>query len=273
MRITVALPSRNRPVMLADAIGSLHARASGRHEIRYVVGCDDDDPNTAALVEMIAARGLPVKAHCGPRMSSLGGLVNEITEANPADVYCPLCDDVMVATVDWDEAIHAAWLKRRDGVWFWRTKKSHYCIVSEKWRAAAGRIFTDYFPFWWDDLWLIQLWMYVTGKPRQYIDAWLDDGAPATTRMRDLEFWTEFFWSRADERRMEAARIRQKLRRPIIKHEPHHELYRNPEYTRRTGEIQAKQGERAPPTPEYLRAKARADALMGSAMNLSQEAA
>lgn len=262
MKITVCIPSRNRPIMLADAIGSLHARASGRHDVTYVVGCDDDDPTTGALVVLIASRGLPVKAHCGPRMSSLGGLINEICAANPADVYCPLCDDVMTHTMDWDEVIHRAWLKRRDGVWFWRTKDSHYAVVSEKWRAAAGRIFTDYFPFWWDDVWLIQLWMYVTGKPRQYIDAWLEDGAPSTTRMRDLEFWTEFYWSRADERRQEANRIRRALGRSAFRLQPHHEMYRNPDYTRRTGEIQAKQGERSPPTPEYLKALHRAQALM-----------
>lgn len=243
-------------------IGSLHARASGKHDVAYVVGCDDDDPNTAALVELIKTRDVPVKAHCGPRSSSLGGMVNTMALANPADVYCSLCDDVTALTDDWDEAIHAAWLKRRDGVWFWRTKDSHYAIVSHKWYAAARRIFTDYFPFWWDDCWLIQLWMYATGKPRQYVEAWLDDRAPATQRMRDLEFWTEFYWSRADERRAEADRIRRALGRPSFKLKPHHELYRSADYTRRVGEIEAKQGERAPPTPEYLAAKARAESLM-----------
>lgn len=248
--------------MLAEAIGSLHARASGKHEVVYVVGCDDDDPTTSALVGLIEAKGLPVKAHVAPRSSSLGGMVNVMAAANPADVYCSLCDDVKAVTFNWDEVIHAAWLKRRDGVWWWGTKESCYAIVSHKWYAAAGRIFTDYFPFWWDDCWLIQLCMYVTGKPRQHIDAWLEDRAPATQRMRDLEFWTEFYWSRAGERRAEANRIRQVLGRPLIKREPHHELQRNPDFTRRIGEIQDRQGERAPPTPEYLAAKARAESLM-----------
>ncbi len=248
--------------MLCGAIGSLHARASGKHEIAYIVGCDDDDPNTIAVVDLIAARGLPVKAHCAPRSSSLGNMVNVMSAAYPADVYCSLCDDVKAVTFGWDDVIHAAWLKDRDGVWWWRTKESRYAIVSAKWYAAAGRIFTDYFPFWWDDVWLMQLWKYVTGKPDRWIDAWLEDRAPATQRMRDLEFWTEFYWSRAGERRAEAERIRRALGRPGFRLAPHHELQRNPDFTRRTGEIQAKQGERAPPTPEYLAAKARAESLM-----------
>lgn len=262
MRISVIIPSRGRPSLLARALGSLHVRASGKHEVAYIVGCDDDDPNTAALVEQIKARGLPVKAHCGPRSASLGGMVNVMAAANPADVYCSLCDDVAALTFGWDEIIHAAWLKRRDGVWWWRTKDSHYAVVSQKWYAAAGRIFTDYFPFWWDDVWLIQVGKYVTGKPQQYIDAWLEDRAPATQRMRDLEFWTDFYWSRASERRAEGNRIRRALGRSAFRIEQHHEMHPNPDYTRRTGEIQAKQGERAPPTPEYLAAKARAEALM-----------
>lgn len=262
MKITVCIPSRNRPVMLSGAIGSLHARASGKHEITYVIGCDDDDPNTIAVVDLIKARGLPVQAHCAPRSSSLGGMVNVMCAAYPADVYCSLCDDVKAGTFDWDEAIHTAWLKRRDGVWWWRTKESRYAIVSAKWYTAAGRIFTNYFPFWWDDVWLMQVWRYATGKSDLWVDAWLEDRAPATQRMRDLEFWTDFYWSRADERRAEADRIRRALGRPAFRLKPHHELQANPDYTARIGAIQAKQGERAPPTPEYLAAKARAEALM-----------
>jgi glycosyltransferase involved in cell wall biosynthesis len=262
VKITVCIPSRNRPVMLADCIGSLHARASGKHEVLYVVGCDDDDPTTSAVVDLIKTRGIPAKARCGPRSSSLGGMVNAMAAENPADVYLSLCDDVVAISFGWDEIIHAAWQKRRDGVWWWRTKESHYAVVSQKWYEAAGRIFTDYFPFWWDDCWLIQVGKYVTGKPQQYIDAWLEDRAPETQRMRDLPFWTEFYWSRADERRAEGNRNRRALGRPAFKIKPHHELHRNPDYTRRTGEIEAKQGERAPPTPEYLAAKARAESLM-----------
>jgi glycosyltransferase involved in cell wall biosynthesis len=263
VKITVALPSRNRPVRLADTIGSLHSRASGKHEITYVVGCDDDDPTTAELVAMISARGLPVKAHCGPRPQSLGGLVNEICAVNPADVYCSLCDDVMAYTPDWDEAIHTSWLKRRDGVWWWKTKESYYAIVSDKWYRAAGRIFTDYFPFWWDDCWLSRLWIYVTDKPLLRIDAWLEDGAPATTRMRDLQFWTEFYWSREDERRQEAIRIRRALgRNPALKSKPRMNVSRSAHYEQNIEKIEAQQGEKRPPTPEYLRALARAKAMM-----------
>ena len=65
-------------------------------------------------------------------------------------------------------------------------------------------------------------------------------------------------------RRDEATRIRRKLGRPAFKLEPHHEIYRNPDYTRRIGQIEAAQGERAPPTPEYMAAKARAEALMAA---------
>lgn len=263
MKITVIIPSRARPFMLCDSIMSLNSLASGKHDVSYIVGCDSDDPDTAGTVELLKARGLPATPRVAPRPASLGRMVNGIALEVPGDVYCTLPDDAVCLTPAWDEMIHAAWLKRRDGVWWWRTRdNSRYAIISAKWHAAAGYLFTDYFPFWWDDVWLMQVWRYATGKPDLWIEAALDDRAPATQRMRDLEFWTDFYWSRADERRSEASRIRRTLGRPAFKLQPHHELRANPAYTQRTGEIEAKQGDRAPPTPEYLAAKARAESMM-----------
>jgi hypothetical protein len=97
----------------------------------------------------------------------------------------------------------------------------------------------------------------------QHIDAWLEDGAPATTRMRDLQFWTEFYWSRDGERRQEAIRIRRALgRNPALKSNPRINISRSAHYERHIDQIEAQQGEKRPPTPEYLRALARAKALM-----------
>ncbi len=38
--------------------------------------------------------------------------------------------------------------------------------LSEKWRAAAaGEVFTSHFPFWWDDMWLLDVWLNSSGSP------------------------------------------------------------------------------------------------------------
>ncbi len=249
--------------MLMDAIESFHKRASGKHEIAFIVGCDADDPHTVTMGHMLRLKGLPVTIRCRERGPSLGTMVNDIISEYPADVYCTVCDDVAVITQDWDEILHAALKAVPDGVWWWKTNAdSRYAIISEKWRAASGRVFTDYFPFWWDDVWLIQIWKYVTGQDILMLDAWLKDDAPATHRMRDLSFWTDFYWSRGSERREQAERIRKILGRPFVKPALHHELQPNTDFMRRMREIEANQGETSPPTAEYLRAKARAESMM-----------
>lgn len=262
MRLTIILPSRGRSGYLRDTIAIMHGLASGKNEVTYAVGCDADDPATLATVWAMRIEGYPVRAHCSVRLPTLGQIDNAVAAAFPADVYCALCDDVEVLTLGWDEAIHRAWAARPDGVWWWRCADNMTCaIVSEKWRAAAGRIFTDYFPFWWDDIWLLQLWNYAAGERNLLVDARIRDRGPRTQRMRDLRFWANFFWSAPmrQQRIDEAARIGAALGWAPVADIEAHQLQPNIDFAPEA--IEAAQGERAPPTPEYLAAKRRAEFL------------
>lgn len=264
MQISVLIPSRGRPLSLMETVIGLSVKASRLHDVRYVIGCDADDDGTIAMALSLRQGGLPVFPRVGVRPSSLGGLVNQLAEKYPADVYCSWGDDVRVVTDGWDGVIADAWTKKPDGIWWWCcAKDATFAIVSEKWRAASGRIFTDYFPFWYDDIWLIEVQRYATGRKGDRIDVWLDDKAPATHRMRDLKDWNDFFWSRRDERRAEAAAIAEKLGWPKVENLDALDLGVNPAFDTAAMEaIQAKQGERAPPTPEYLAAYTRMKELM-----------
>lgn len=265
MKISVLMPSRGRAWMLQQAILSLFARASGRIEIECVIGCDADDPRTDEMAYVMRLRGLPVRAGVAVRSPSLGGIVNTLSLAAPADVYCALCDDILVLTENWDEKVAEAWRARDDGVWWWKNVEgATYAIVSEKWRRAAGRIMTDYFPSWWDDVWLYQLWLYASGERAMLVDAELQDRRPGTHRMRDLAKWTRFYWSREGERLKEARRIRAKLGWPAVRLKQQHRLMPNDDFMRRIGAIEEQQGDRAPPTPEYTQALARAELLMAA---------
>lgn len=265
LRISVLIPSRGRPSGLATAVLGLADKASGMNDVRYVIGCDADDLETIEMALALRGHGLPVIPNVAQRQPSLGGLVNLLAAKCPADVYCSLSDDMEVLTKGWDRAIADAWRKQPDGVWWW---KSHnditYAIVSEKWRAAAGRIFTDYFPFWWDDIWLVEVLRYATGHiGAERIEAWVRDKARTTHRMRDMTFWCDFFYSRREERKEEARRIAANLGWPAVASVDGLDIQKNPEFTAEfAADVQAKQGERAPPTPEYLVAYERAKALM-----------
>jgi len=260
LQISVLIPSRGRPEGLARTIGVMRAKESGANTVRYVVGCDLDDPETIKASMGLWQEGFPALPVVAPRGPSLGALANRLAAKHPADVYVSMGDDIVVLTDGWDAAIAEAWRAQPDGIWWWCAKNGATCaIVSEKWHAAAGRLYTDYFPFWYDDMWLIELQRYATGRVGDRIDIWVADGGPGTHRMRDLAFWDDFFWSRRDERKADAARIAARLGWPAPKIDGL-DLDKNPVFD--AAALEAKQGDRLPPTPEYLAAYTRAKALM-----------
>lgn len=262
MRISVLIPSRGRPPGLHAAVTSLHGKASGEHEVRYVIGCDAGDDDTIDLALGLWNEGLPAVPHIAARLPSLGALVNRLAAKCPADVYCSLADDVEILTEGWDRIIAAEWNADPAGVWWWcTTGEADYAIVSETWRAAAGRIFTDIFPYWHDDGWLAQVQRYVTGRMGQRIDIWLEDRARSTHRLHDLREWQDFFWSpemRA-ERRAEARRIAETLGLPPVENLDALDLGRATDFDCEA--VEKAQGPRTPPTPEYLIALARMRAM------------
>jgi hypothetical protein len=248
LKLSVIIPSRGRPLRLKGTLDVLRSLESKRHDIRYVIGADSDDPETIGMAHMLRLGDPRVSLRCFVRLGSLGEMVNRMAADNPADVYVSL------------------WEAKPDGVWWWKTlavRPATYAIVSEKWRKAAGRIFTDYFPFWWDDMWLLQVWLMASNGPLLAIEASLDDQAQATHRMRDLRRWSDFYTSRKGERCEQAARIAKALGwpEPYLKDDV---CDVSEPFLREIANIEAMQGEKTPPTPEYLKALQRAEALMAA---------
>lgn len=261
--ISVLIPSRGRPERLVGMIRAMRAKESGENAARYVIGADLDDPRTISASFDLYKEGLPVAPVVQPRRPSLGAIANHLAEKAPADVYVSMGDDIEVLTDGWDAKIAEAWRAQPDGVWWWCCANgATLAIVSEKWRAAAGRLYTDYFPFWYDDMWLIEVQRYATGRVGDRLDIWVADKGPGTHRMRDLKEWDDFFWSRREERKAEAARTREGLGWPTPATLDGLDLEPNPAFD--PAALEAQQGDQAPPTPEYEAALARARALMGN---------
>lgn len=259
---SVLIPSRGRPAGLSRTIGLMRDKESGANTVRYIVGCDLDDPETISASMDLWKQGLPVMPVVGPRSPSLGGMANRMAEKHPADAYVMMGDDIEVLTDGWDEKIADAWRAQPDGLWWWCAENgATLAIISEKWRAAAGRLYTDYFPFWYDDIWLVEVQRYATGRVGDRLDVWVaDKGRGTSHRMRDVRFWDDFFWSRRDERKAEARRIVERLGWPVPEDVDALDLQKNPDFD--ADALEAKQGDKRPPTPEYLKALSRAQALM-----------
>lgn len=272
MKISVLLPSRGRPEKLTKSIRALQNLASGNHEIVYAIGCDNDDQATIrACIEL----GDGIRAYVMKRRPSLGSIVNILAEQNPSDVYCSYADDVEMMEPGWDQHVADAVEAHPDWV-MWHNAKVYvdgalvnenpYAVVPEKWRAAAGKIFTDYFPYWHDDGWLQQVWFYAKGThqwPVLDVDV-RDDNAGKTHRLHDYPFWESFFWNRDGERLAEAARIAEALGWPKVDNPEQYRIPRREMFTQWQLDHRSAGGDR---TPEYLQAFERAKHIyMGGAV-------
>lgn len=271
MDITVIVPSRGRQRQLVTVLSSMHLLQSGKHQVTYAVACDADDVATVKTCEWLA-KELPLVFNVAPRADSLGSLTNKMAELVPGQVYAQLGDDLLGVTPLWDEKIVDAVEKTPHGVFWWNNAWPlgvFYAIVTEKWRQAAGGIFTDHYPFWFDDLCLVELWMMTTDSdPISIPEIFIVDRPKNTIRMRDLVFWQDFFTATRALRLKQSFEIAKKLNlpEPILGDAIAERIFtslqrQDPAMLR---QIEDCQGEKTPPDMAYLRAKIRAEKILAT---------
>lgn len=260
-------------MQMVGVLNSFRSQESGKHEVVYGVACDADDHVTIGTCEILKPR-LPLCHHVLERTPSLGGRVNALAANMPADVYCSIADDVLCMTPGWDDKIAEAYAERDDAVWWWsmfHKEYALYAIVSEKWRKATGHIFTEHFPYWFDDIWLLEVWVLATESPFLYVDAKLADCPKATHRMRDLAFWHEFWHFTRPQRVKEARAIASAMGwpEPQLADALAHIIGRPvQEFVDSIPKIEANQGDQGPPSIEYVKAKSRAQEIMGQPQDI-----
>lgn len=256
---------------LSAALISLSRLESGKHNVTYGVCCDNDDPETISFcVETKNAGQIQFAYRTGPRPKTLGGLVNDMSVNMPAEVYVLLGDDTLCLSYGWDDVIAKAVGETPHGVFFWKNALPMdvtYCIVTEKWRKAAGCLFTDHYPFWYDDLALIEQYVMATDSCPRVLDILIADKPDKTHRMRDLKFWQDFFLLTRQHRIERGKEIAANLGiAPPQKAEWF--AAQLTEKFHRLGDdvlqaIEANQGDQSAPDPSYLAAKSRAESVFG----------
>lgn len=282
MDISVIIPSRKRVRGLSAMISSLHLLESGKNRVTYGVACDQDDAETIAFCEA-TKKEIPLAHYVGEgRPKSLGGLVNHMAVNMPADAYTALCDDMLCLTPYWDEVIAQAVHTIPHGVFWWKNafpEEVTCAIVSEKWRVAAnGKIFTDHYPFWFDDLCLLETWMMATDREAIVLDCSIADKPQHTYRMRDLWFWREFYTATRRLRLKESYKIAERLGLPqpvlssALAKSIGDSLERMPR--ERIEQIERNQGEvNIPPDHNYLMTKERAKRILAEIEAENRDAA
>lgn len=241
LRILVLCASRDNINGLYTVCGALSMLASGKNEIEYLSN--------------------------GELLPSLGAVWNKMASLAKPDVYALVIDRALCITPNWDMVIAEAYNSDPKRVFWWTTNHGPVIpIVPYAWKEAAGQIFTDYFPFWFDDTWLHELSALVYGLPNYMIPATccIRKKNPMTKRLRDLRFWMDFFIAKRPERIAHAAKIREKFGLPEPDMKPFEEW---------AGQETAKwdaswkiweevMGDKSEPDETYIAAKRRAEEFL-----------
>ena len=212
MKITVPIASRGRPAGLLAALTTLDALSTGNNEITYAVIVDTDDLLTSSCLGDWEDRQMLPKGtviHLGPRSNTLNSRVNDVIAQHPADAYSSAVDDLFPLTQHWDAVYVAA---KELPAYCWREMNdpgnATLLVISERWRKATGRYYPEYFPFWFADTWIAEVFMLAFGKLIPVIEGLSQGGKRGTTQgMRDLAFWFKFFAATRIERIEEAKRV------------------------------------------------------------------
>ncbi len=209
MKLAFLMATRGNPKRAAAVIECAKSVASGKHEIQYVVGCDNDDLETIAYFQ---SHYPELTLSVGDRPAGLGEVWNRCAAVTPADYYCMFSDDVFIGRADWDDYIGVLSMP----VLAWNDPANPgQCtqpIVSHRWLELTGKLCDGRFPFWFDDTCVDEIYSFVTGChvaiPN---DLAVIANKGKTKNLRELVFWWEFYAATRAERLSLAAEIRAKL--------------------------------------------------------------
>lgn len=212
MKITIGIPSRNRPAGLLSVLASMDGISSGQNQITYAVILDDDDYATLEQFEHWEKSGMVpdgVQKLVGDRGRGIHARFNEAMRLFPADIYSQACDDAWPLAFKWDALLAAAikipafsWQECND------PQNATYPVLSHRWLEAVGRFYPEHFPFWFADTWIAEVYSLAFAKPIGVVNQLPMAGRRGQTQgMRDLAFWFEFFAATRTERIEEAGKI------------------------------------------------------------------
>lgn len=265
MKFALLMVTRGNPKRAAAVIECAKSLASGKHEIEYIVGCDNDDFKTHSVLHQYGGLRLSI----GNRPRGVGAVWNRCASEVNADFYCPFPDDVFVSCPDWDDLI--ASFNAPILAWHDLTNEGQCTlpIVSRGWLDLAGKLYDARFPYWFYDTCVDEVHSFVTGQripiPEELTFV---SKKGLTQNLRELPFWWDFYVATRAERLRLAAGIRAKLgiqlAPDLIKRAV--EMW---ERRDRIGRATAQQIEdglsaegRKPPSEQYLKARSDAAAYL-----------
>lgn len=203
MNIHVVLPTRGNPIRLMAVLTCFDNLASGNHEITYNVVCDMDDSLTIGILGQMA---LNIQTWIGE-----GNLSQRMNQAaRDGEIVTGAADDTFPLAQHWDEILCVG--AQQLPVFSWHEvndpNNQTMLVFTDKWLQTIGRMLPEYFPFWFGDTWVSEVYEMAFLKPLPIVANLPWGGKRGKTKgMRDLAYWFDFFAATRIERIAEARAI------------------------------------------------------------------
>ena len=202
MKLAMVYVTRGHSTSLITSVNSAWRLRSGNSPIRFYLRFDSDDSVAKDAAAALYDSSIPITAIVRPKPDTLGAAFNETVQialADGCDIVSSFADDVMPAALGWDEFIRH-WANQSADFFSWNDLAMPgvvTCpIMSDRWIKTIGQFMPEWFPFWFADTWVQEVYFIAAGRPAPIVGElkFVPSADPARTKnMRDFQFWVDFW--------------------------------------------------------------------------------
>jgi len=220
--ISLLLPTRARVDKLINAFDSIEETTEDKSQMDVWVYVDEDDEATREWMQsgFCDKYGFKISFYIGERTKTLVETCNILWRESTtnAGIYMPAGDDFKCITHGWDRVVRDAFKEYPDRIMLAYAVDISaslddmlFPVLSAEWVNLLGYVFTGYFPFWFEDIWLDEIAMMIQRRKRLDMLMQPMGGKGKTNRMKNVPFWYRFFNNMRDERMEVASRLRKSI--------------------------------------------------------------
>lgn len=225
MKIVVALASRGRPAALAGVVMAAHRLSSGKHDLRFVLGLDDDDPDVAGIEKHLATEpDLKLYIAAGEAPTVRGQVENrmlrtaeglDITEDGEVGAVTLMTDRTFPIQPGWDAIMASAAFKASNRVLWWSCQEDNGCVIPIIPRTLAKALDwqwdNEVHPYWFSDTAQQEIDLMIHGMPSLKAKCVYAGSRGRTRNAREFALWFDVFTATRRDRREIANTVAQRL--------------------------------------------------------------
>lgn len=223
-KISILMPTRNRPKFVKEILDSCIETASDISSIEFVIYTDGDDKSNNDVFQEYKDK-VSIRHISGPRIV-LSEMWNRCYENASADIFMHCGDDIRFRTKGWDDIVLSnfdrypdkiVFLFGNDGVWEPGSFGTHG-FIHRNWAEAVGYFVPPYFSSDFNDTWLNDVARMI-GR-HEYIDIYTEHLHPTANKhewdqthrerleRHEKDDCNNIYWSKADERQKDAEKLK-----------------------------------------------------------------